>query len=69
MVNAEAVEPGGRVSLRASAARSHLAVRISNSGQHIPPEAIEHLFEPYSPEGEPIPGRGYGLGLWEPVPH
>jgi two-component system, NtrC family, sensor kinase len=61
---ASAVEAGGRVSLRASATRRTLTVRISNSGQHIPPEALERLFEPYSAEGKPIPGMGYGLGLW-----
>ena len=61
---AKAVEAGGRVTLRASATRSNVTVEISNSGQHIPADALEHLFEPYSAEGEPAPGKGYGLGLW-----
>jgi two-component system NtrC family sensor kinase len=36
----------------------HLLVR--NDGQYIPPEQMEHLFEPFSRHSE----SGHGLGLW-----
>jgi two-component system, NtrC family, sensor kinase len=61
---AKAVEADGQVTLRAYATRRSLTVRISNSGEHIPAEALGRLFEPYSAEDAPLPGRGYGLGLW-----
>ena len=61
---AKAVEVAGRVSVHASATASHLLVRVSNSGQHIPNEVMEHLFEPFPAGGKAAPGKTYGLGLW-----
>lgn len=60
---AKAVEKGGQVTLSASETDTSLILHVSNSGQHIRAEALEHLFEPYSAEGEPT-AKGYGLGLW-----
>ena len=61
---ANAVDLGGRVSLRSSTGNGQLVVCVANTGEHIPSEMLEHLFEPFSPEGRPTNGKVFGLGLW-----
>ena len=39
-------------------------MRVGNTGQHIPREMLEHLFEPFSAEGRSTDGKAFGLGLW-----
>jgi signal transduction histidine kinase len=37
-----------------------LHIAVTNGGDHIPPERMEYLFEPFSPQRP----HGHGLGLW-----
>ena len=37
-----------------------MIMRVENGGQHIPPEHMDYLFEPFSTGRE----GGTGLGLW-----
>jgi two-component system NtrC family sensor kinase len=61
---AKAVDVGGQIGVHVSMADGNLTVRIANTGQHIPSEMLEHLFEPFSEEGRATHGKTFGLGLW-----
>ena len=50
----------GHVSVRASLVEGFLALEVRNDGREIPPELMEHLFEPFTGLNE----EGQGLGLW-----
>lgn len=50
-----------RVSLRAS--RTHVDVTVADDGPGIPPEDIEHVFEPFVRGDKARGGQGVGLGL------
>lgn len=56
----EAVEPGGRVAVSVLAEDARLAIAVENSGEPIPPDRIERLFEPYPTQRQ----DRQGLGLW-----
>lgn len=55
-----AVDEGGMVRCLVWKDDHRLLMQVTNDGQHIPAEKIEHLFEPFSPLSE----QGHGLGLW-----
>lgn len=55
-----AVDSGGRVSCAVERANGALRIVVGNDGEHIAPERLEHLFEPFARAG----GEGNGLGLW-----
>lgn len=61
---AKAVDVGGRVSVQGATVDGNLVVRVANSGQYIPGEELEHLFEPFSADGMSGDGKAHGLGLW-----
>jgi signal transduction histidine kinase len=50
----------GRIACRVAAADSTLVLDVRNDGKPIPPELVEHLFEPFA-SGD---AHGSGLGLW-----
>lgn len=55
-----AIDEGGMVRCLVWKDDHRLHLQVANDGQHIPPEKIEYLFEPFSPLSE----QGHGLGLW-----
>ncbi len=55
-----AVEVQGRVRCHIYRNSASMIVRVENGGQHIPPERMAYLFEPFSSGHE----GGHGLGLW-----
>lgn len=55
-----AVEHNGRVRCHIYRDSVNMIVRVENGGQHIPPEQMNYLFEPFSASRE----GGHGLGLW-----
>ncbi|HWQ39943.1 MAG TPA: HAMP domain-containing sensor histidine kinase [Burkholderiales bacterium] len=61
---AKAVEHEGKVGVEVSLDEARLSIRICNSGQHIPMDALGRLFEPYQPDAKTGSGRTFGLGLW-----
>lgn len=63
LINAiDAIAPGpGEIKIETNCAAEKAQVTIADSGRGIPPEHIEHIFEPfYTTKG---PGQGTGLGL------
>jgi signal transduction histidine kinase len=50
----------GRVRTRVRSADGRLDIEVTNGGDGIPPEVMEHLFEPFRSARE----GGRGLGLW-----
>ncbi|RKT46987.1 sensor histidine kinase [Thiocapsa rosea] len=56
----QAAQGGGRVEVRMRVQENRLILWIENSGRAIPPEQLQHLFEPY-PASRP---HTQGLGLW-----
>ncbi|SDH58033.1 Signal transduction histidine kinase [Paraburkholderia phenazinium] len=60
----KAAESGGSVRCRATMDASELRVTVWNSGEHIPTEVVDQLFEPYWPNQKAHGLRSYGLGLW-----
>ncbi len=58
----QAAGEGGRVRIRIRTEAGALLASVCNDGQHISPQQMEHLFEPFSP-GD-TSGEGTGLGLW-----
>lgn len=57
-------EEGGTVTVRAALEGEDLELSVSNTGEPIPPAALERLFQPFA-RGEIRPGRqGLGLGLY-----
>ncbi|MBI5262720.1 MAG: HAMP domain-containing histidine kinase [Bradyrhizobium sp.] len=55
-----AVETQGRVRCHIYRDSTNMIMRVENGGQHIPPERMNYLFEPFSSSRE----GGTGLGLW-----
>jgi signal transduction histidine kinase len=55
----QAMPEGGKVVLSASSSREGLAIRVSDEGGGIPPEHLEHIFDPFFTMKE----AGSGLGL------
>lgn len=55
-----AVEMHGRVRCHIYRDSTNMIMRVENGGQHIPPEQMNYLFEPFSSSRE----GGSGLGLW-----
>lgn len=60
----KAAESGGSVRCRSVMDASELRVTVRNSGEHIPVDVIDQLFEPYWPNQKTHGLRSYGLGLW-----
>ncbi len=56
----QAAGRNGRVSARILATPGGLRIEVGNDGRCIPPELMEHLFEPFTGRNE----EGHGLGLW-----
>ncbi len=56
----QAAGRGGNVSCRIAADANQMSLAIRNDGRSIPPELMEHLFEPFSGGSD----GGSGLGLW-----
>ncbi len=56
----QATSEGGRIDVVLEARDGGLSLRVSNQAAPIPPDRLEHLFEPF------VSGRegGHGLGLW-----
>lgn len=50
----------GHVVARIALLRKSLRIEVGNNGQSIPPEVIDHLYEPFAGFNE----EGHGLGLW-----
>ncbi|MGY6273789.1 sensor histidine kinase [Achromobacter deleyi] len=64
LINAKnAVDLGGTVSCTVTGIQDQLTVEVANSGQHIPDDALPHLFEPYRVDAQKG-SRARGLGLW-----
>ncbi len=61
---AKAVDVQGTVKLAAFVEDHHLTVAVSNSGQHIEPQSMAHLFEPFVNASRTPEPRSHGLGLW-----
>ncbi len=57
---ADAVEPGGCIEVRLEATAEHVVLTVRDDGRGMPPEVLEHAFEPFFSTKE---GRGSGLGL------
>nr|WP_305792899.1 HAMP domain-containing sensor histidine kinase [Sedimenticola hydrogenitrophicus] len=55
-----AAEPGGWVHCVVTSSDGNLLMEVRNSGEPIPPEHLEHLFEPFVSYRQ----GGHGLGLW-----
>lgn len=61
MLNAlKAVEPGGRVAVQIAPDLGMLSMLVENTGEPMPPDRLDRLFEPY-PSRRP---DRQGLGLW-----
>lgn len=56
--------PDEPVSLRAISNSENLEISVTNGGKAIPPEVIEHLFEPFVREKSRRSQEGLGLGLF-----
>lgn len=61
---AKAIGESGRVWFEANVRDSELHIRVTNDGEPIPPERMEHLFEPYSMVQHEGGRRSYPIGLW-----
>jgi signal transduction histidine kinase len=56
----QASDPGGEVACAIALDAGSLRIEIVNGGKPLPPERVEHLFEPFAGRSE----SGHGLGLW-----
>jgi two-component system sensor histidine kinase HydH len=56
---AQALPPGGRIDLEASAGGDAVEIRVSDSGPGVPLDQRDHIFEPFFTTRK----RGTGLGL------
>jgi len=55
-----ALDPGGRLACRVALRDRAMTITVENNGRHIPPERLDHLFEPFAHDSP----EGHGLGLW-----
>jgi PAS domain S-box-containing protein len=55
--------PGGRVELACERRGTMVAVLVSDTGVGIPPEQVEHIFEPFVQLGRDLKSRHEGTGL------
>lgn len=55
-----AVGPGGHIGCSVGLHDGRLQIEVVNDGQHIPPDKLQYLFEPFSL----LSRDGHGLGLW-----
>ncbi|KAI3590396.1 hypothetical protein D9X30_4629 (plasmid) [Cupriavidus sp. U2] len=60
----KAIGEHGRIWFRADVQEGSLRIRVANDGEPIPPERMEHLFEPYSMVQHEGGRRSYPIGLW-----
>ena len=58
-----AAEARGSLECRISRADGSLLLSVANDGREISADRLEHLYEPFAPNGE-RPAHGNGLGLW-----
>jgi signal transduction histidine kinase len=56
----QASDSGGEVGCAIARDGNTLRIEIANGGKPLPPERMEHLFEPFASRSE----SGHGLGLW-----
>ncbi len=56
----QAAGSNGHVGVRVALGEGHLILEVNNDGRDIPPELMEHLFEPFTGQN----AEGHGLGLW-----
>jgi signal transduction histidine kinase len=56
----DAMPEGGRIILRFQATEKEVVTEVEDTGQGIPPEIAEHLFDPFATHGK---AHGTGLGL------
>jgi signal transduction histidine kinase len=56
----QAAGENGQVTSTITNSAGHVSIEVGNSGVSIPPELMEHLFEPFSGQKE----DSHGLGLW-----
>ena len=57
----DAMQDGGKLTIRAGSSNDHIEVKISDTGDGIDPDIGRRVFEPFFTTKEP--GRGTGLGL------
>ena len=55
---------GGTVALSVSETARGLEVEVTNTGEPVPDDLLEHLFEPFSSTTERDGKRSHGIGLW-----
>ena len=55
---------GGTVALSVSETARSLEVEVTNTGEPVPDDLLEHLFEPFSSTTERDGKRSHGIGLW-----
>lgn len=60
----KAIGEQGRIWFHADVHEGSLHIRVANDGEPIPPERMEHLFEPYSVVQHDGGRRSYPIGLW-----
>lgn len=60
----KAIGERGRIWFRAGIHEEGLRIRVANDGELIPPERMEHLFEPYSMVQHETGRHSYPIGLW-----
>jgi signal transduction histidine kinase/AraC-like DNA-binding protein/DNA-binding LacI/PurR family transcriptional regulator len=63
LMNARKYTPAGSVRLRVSVDTPYLHIEVSDTGQGIPPELQEKIFEPFGIVGRKRRPEGIGLGL------
>lgn len=56
----QAIEQHGHIGCHFYRDDAYLYIAITNDGKHIPPEHMDHMFEPFSSQSS----SGHGLGLW-----
>lgn len=60
----KAIHDGGRIWVEARLAHAVLEIVVSNDGERMLSERMEHLFEPYIAGHHPGERRSYPIGLW-----
>jgi len=60
---ADALRPGGTLSIALAAERGAVCVRVADDGTGIPPDVVPHLFEPFFTTKETGAGSGLGLAI------